>query len=258
MLLFFIFTGLVFLLCGKYFQYSFLYFIGFGLIVYGILTTLGWLLARYVIPGNRISIAKNVIAGLKITGEEQILDVATGRGIFAIEAAKKLSVGRVTAIDLWEGANSAKVVYHHKFSQPTGNKIENAIKNAEIEDVSEKIRFMNMDANNLEFDSDSFDIVICGYVISHLWKFSGNILKNIKKVIKNKGKFVIIDNVIDSTYFLLSTPHLFLLSLLRGTKATKLKYNNWVRLLESNGFVIQSVQKNRGIIILNANIDKYN
>src|SRR5271169_3703487 len=81
-------------------------------------------------------------------GDEQVLDIGTGRGLLMIGAAKKLTTGKSTGIDIWNAEDL------------TGNNIENALKNAEIEGVSDKISIENENAMEMSFTDNSFDIIV--------------------------------------------------------------------------------------------------
>jgi ubiquinone/menaquinone biosynthesis C-methylase UbiE len=254
MLVTFFIIGFSMFFWGKRIDQPQIQFIGAAIAAYGIITTLGWALARYVIPGNRIKFAKSVALSLNLKGDEIVLDVGSGRGLYAIEVAKLLTKGKVVAIDLWNKEKISDTVYHHKFSQPTGNKILNALRNAEIAGVSEKIHFQNMDANNLQFDTNSIDIAICGFVIGHLREYGVNVLQEIKRILKPSGRLIIIDNFRDMTYFLLSTPHLFVLSYLRGAKARRLTKENWLKSIKKAGFNIRRFEARKSIIIAEGSI----
>ena len=250
MLTVFLAVGLAAALLGFNLSSRPIYYFGIATATYGVLTTAGWALARYVIPGNRITMAKRIIAELGLKGSEQILDVGSGRGLYAIEAARRLSSGRVIGIDVWDAAAVEKLAFHHRFSQPTGNTIINARKNVELVGVADKVEFINMDAAHLEFPGASFDLVICGFVISHLWRSQESVLKELRRVVKDGGRLIIVDNACDFTYFLLSTPHMFMWSYLRGRKAKRLSKKNWLDNIRKSGFQILNWRMKKGIIIL--------
>jgi ubiquinone/menaquinone biosynthesis C-methylase UbiE len=250
----FLVIGVSIFFWGERIDQSQIQFIGVAIVAYGIFTTLGWALARYVIPGNRIKFAKKVVLSLGLKGDETVLDVGTGKGLYAIEVAKLLTRGKVIGIDLWNENEIPDSVYHHKLSQPTGNTILNALKNAQIEGVSEKIHFQNMDAIHLQFDKNSFNIAICAFVIGHLREFGLNALQEIKRVLEPGGRLILIDSFRDMTYFLLSTPHLFVLSYLRGTKAKRLTKRNWIQTINKTGFNICRFKAQKGIIVIEAQI----
>ncbi len=91
---------------------------------------------------------------------------------------------------------------------------------------------------------------MCGYVLGHLGHYASAVLCDIHRVLKPHGQLVIIDNVRDVTYVLLSMPHLFVQSYLRGTKARTLTTSYWLSLCEESGFHLQGLQQGRGIITL--------
>jgi ubiquinone/menaquinone biosynthesis C-methylase UbiE len=124
----------------------------------------------------------------------------------------------------------------------------NAKKNAEIEGVAHKITFLNMDALNISFEKDKFDVVICAFIFSHLWRYKSNLYKNISSVLKQNGKLLIIDNYVCLTYILLSTPHLFLYSILKKTKATYLTLDNWINSIIEHKIKLVNVKAKRGIL----------
>jgi ubiquinone/menaquinone biosynthesis C-methylase UbiE len=243
-----VFIGFALTSLGMQFNRKLFVYVGIGLVAYAVLTTLGWSFARYIIPGNRIEIARNVVASLNLSGHEIVLDVGSGRGLYAIEAAKALSIGKVIAIDIWEPGNTLDFKNPYKLTQPTGNTISNARKNARIERVEEKIEFLNMDANHTQFDSNFFDLVICAFVVGHQRENALNMLKEMNRILKPGGRLILIDNARDFTYFMLSTPHLFIYSYLRGTKAKQLTKKNWISRLEKARFQINRMKARRGII----------
>lgn len=252
MLMFFTIVGLGLVLFTPRDDQIMFYIVGICIFLYGVVTTLGWAFARYVIPGSRIEFARNIVVSLSLTGKELVLDVGSGRGLYAIEAAKALTTGKVIGIDIWDSNEIPNLIHHHKLSQPTGNTILNAQRNAKLENVEDKIQFINMDANHLRFEPHKFDLAICGFVVGHLGKYGQNALNEIKRVLRPGGRVVLIDNFRDFTYFLLSTPHLFILSYIRGTKARQLTKKNWILMLKNAGFHMHRCDARKGIVVIEA------
>src|SRR4249920_531149 len=58
---------------------------------------------------------------------EMVLDAGTGRGLLMIGAAKKLTTGKSTGIDIWNAEDLTK------------NKIENTMNNADLEGVKDRV-----------------------------------------------------------------------------------------------------------------------
>ena len=249
MLLLFLLLGTVLIAWGAYQNSWFGIYLGFGIWIHGLATTIAWALARYVIPGNRVAVA-HILSRLCLKGSEQVIDIGSGRGLYAIEAAKKLDSGNVVAIDVWDPSAVPHLKFQHKFSQPTGNTLKNAIQNAELTGVENKIKFLNMDANNIEFCGNTFDVAICGFILGHLRQHRQHAIHEVFRILKPNGRLLVVDNVRDFVYFMLSTPHLFLLSLLRNTKARQLTRKKWIEDISEAGFRIEDYSVQRGLIIL--------
>ena len=81
-------------------------------------------------------------------GNENVLDIGTGRGLLMNGAAKFLTTGKSIGIDIWNA------------SDLSGNTISNALTNAELEGVKEKVEIKNEDARKLGFADNSFEVVL--------------------------------------------------------------------------------------------------
>jgi arsenite methyltransferase len=89
-------------------------------------------------------------------GNENVLDIGTGLGIYMIGAAKHLTTGKSIGIDIWRAEDLS------------GNNIENALKNAELENVSDKIDIKNEDARKLSFGDNTFDVILSMWCIHNI------------------------------------------------------------------------------------------
>ncbi|MEP6901485.1 MAG: class I SAM-dependent methyltransferase [Actinomycetota bacterium] len=89
-------------------------------------------------------------------GDEQVLDIGTGRGLLMIGAAKKLNSGKSYGIDIWNAEDLS------------GNKLENTLQNAELEGVSDKIEVKNEDAREMSFADASFDVVLSNLCLHNI------------------------------------------------------------------------------------------
>lgn len=85
------------------------------------------------------------------TSQGLVLDVGTGPGYLPIEIAKRAPCIRVVGID------SSKAL------------VRIAQTNAEREGLSDRVRFMRCDGNRLDFEDDSYDLVISTGSL-HAWK----------------------------------------------------------------------------------------
>ena len=93
--------------------------------------------------------AEHLVGCLPITGGEHILDVATGTGKIALAAARRLKSGHVTGIDLSYGM------------------LKQAKKKAMSEDLT-NVSFQCSDIDALDFPSESFDGLTCGFGVFFL------------------------------------------------------------------------------------------
>ena len=222
--------------------------LGIGIMGYGLITTLLWFLARFVIPGNRIDLARSVVKDLSLPAGARVLDIGCGLGLYAVEAAKLVPGGEVVAVDVWDPKELPPRSFVHRLSRPSGHSLERAKRNATIEKVDNQIHFLNMDAGHLSFPEGSFDAITCAFVLGHLGPYGRKVLVEAHRVLKDDGQVAIVDNVRDLTYFLLSTPHLFVLSYLRGSKARRLTIEYWASLAEQSGFTTAQIRKLRSIL----------
>ncbi|MEM3526459.1 MAG: class I SAM-dependent methyltransferase, partial [Candidatus Jordarchaeaceae archaeon] len=108
-------------------------------------------------------------------------DVGTGRGLVAITLAKACKNCKVIGIDTWSPLSLSGV---------SGNTMENAQKNAEIENVAHKVKFQRADARELPFPDNTFDLVAAHEVLDSIVVGRDKVLREIYRVLKKGGKFV--------------------------------------------------------------------
>ena len=115
--------------------------------------------------------AKRLIERLQLKPTEHLLDVCTGTGVVALNAAQKLVKGKVTGIDLSSGM------------------LQQA-KNKAAEKGYLNIDFRQMDLDNLEFDNDTFDVATSSFGLFFLEDMTRS-LQNIANTVKPGGKVAI-------------------------------------------------------------------
>jgi ubiquinone/menaquinone biosynthesis C-methylase UbiE len=110
-------------------------------------------------------------------GDEQVLDVGTGRGLLMIGAAKRLSTGKSIGMDIWREQDLS------------GNTREAAMRNAEIEGVQDKVELRNGDAREMPFPDGSFDCVLSNLCLHNIPSQEGRAAacREIVRVLKPGG-----------------------------------------------------------------------
>jgi len=108
----------------------------------------------------------------------QVLDCGCGTGRHAIPLAKQMTEGSLlTGIDIYD-TKSISI-----------NALERVQKNARLEGVSDRTRFVFGSVTEIPFDNETFDIVTCMGVIHELGKLKSKAFQEIYRVLKPSGLF---------------------------------------------------------------------
>jgi arsenite methyltransferase len=115
-------------------------------------------------------------------GDEIVLDIGCGRGLWLIGAARLLTTGRATGVDVWR-------------KDLSGNRPEVAIQNARLEGVAERVRVEDGDARRLPFADASFDVVVSGLALHNIRDREGRhqAVREIARVLRPGGRVVLLD-----------------------------------------------------------------
>jgi SAM-dependent methyltransferase len=116
-------------------------------------------------------------------GDECVLDVGTGRGLLMIGAARRLTTGRATGIDIW------------KPTDLSGNVIERTRRNVELEGVGARCEVRSEDARKMSFPDRSFDLVLSNLCLHNIPNPEGRTraCAEIARVLKPGGRALISD-----------------------------------------------------------------
>ena len=117
-------------------------------------------------------------------GDEQVLDVGCGRGLFLVEAAKRLDRGgRATGVDLWNAQDLA------------GNSPDATLANARLEGVAERVDVKTGDARQLPFPDATFDTVVSSMALHNIYDEPGRrqAIGEVARVLKPGGRVLIVD-----------------------------------------------------------------
>jgi SAM-dependent methyltransferase len=120
---------------------------------------------------------------LQWRGDERVLDVGCGRGLFLIGAAKRLTTGRAIGIDIWQAEDLS------------GNRPEAPLSNAKIEGVAERVEVQTADARKLPFEDASFDVVLSSAALHNIYDAGERqtAVREIARVLKVGGRVLIVD-----------------------------------------------------------------
>jgi ubiquinone/menaquinone biosynthesis C-methylase UbiE len=130
---------------------------------------------RSTMEGIRGSLTTKMIETLALSGNEWVLDVATGTGRVARPVSKHMKAGHIVGID--QALAMLDVGHQHKepissYSQTAGA------------------------ADALPFKSNSFDRAFVSFSLHHFGNPSG-VVKEVMRVLKGNGKFVVLDPIIE-------------------------------------------------------------
>jgi arsenite methyltransferase len=127
---------------------------------------LGAAVIAVALIGSGISVARfsrrgkfevwaRLLTGLNLRGDERVLDLGCGRGAVLLAAAKLLPRGRAVGVDIWR-------------ADQTGNSMQSTLANADAEGVAERVELHTRDMTDLEFPSESVDVIVSNFAIHNL------------------------------------------------------------------------------------------
>ena len=123
-------------------------------------------------------------------GDERVLDVGCGAGLLLIGAAKRLTTGKATGVDVWSTVDLS------------ANARERTLRNVALEGVEEKTEVLDGDATAMKFTDEMFDVVVSNLVIHNIpsCEQRDKACREIARVLKPGGVAVISDFVKTQQY----------------------------------------------------------
>jgi len=99
---------------------------------------------------------RELLDGLRLRGDERILDLGCGRGAVLLSAARRLTTGHAVGADIWSRTDQS------------GNSPRTAKENAEIEGVQNRVALTTADMAALPFPAATFDLVVSNVAIHNI------------------------------------------------------------------------------------------
>lgn len=178
-------AGAICAVLGIYFLYERLVLVGTILVILAGLVGLFRLMLFLITDPKRRTIARDrMISSVRWSGAEQVLDVGCGNGLVLLAAAKHLVAGngKATGIDIW--------------NEMAGRQNAEALRrNAEIEDVADRVEAREADARNMPFGNSAFDVIFASLSLHHAGGTHGirQVAAEMKRVLKPGGAILIYD-----------------------------------------------------------------
>jgi arsenite methyltransferase len=123
-------------------------------------------------------------------GDEQVLDVGTGRGLLLVGAARRLTTGHATGLDIWNKVDLS------------GNSRERTEQNLAVEHVTEKCSLVTGGAQKMAFPDKSFDVILSNLCLHNIYDKATRIqaCQEIVRVLKPGGVAIISDFKLTGEY----------------------------------------------------------
>jgi ubiquinone/menaquinone biosynthesis C-methylase UbiE len=116
-------------------------------------------------------------------GDEQVLDIGTGHGLLLIGAAKRLTTGLGVGVDVWST------------NKPANNIPRAVLTNAKLEEVKERVKVLEANAQDLPLANSHFDYVLSNLCLHCIKTKEGRskACQEIVRVLKPGGTALIAD-----------------------------------------------------------------
>jgi arsenite methyltransferase len=121
--------------------------------------------------------------GLRLKGDETVLDVGCGHGLLLIGAAKRLPHGKAIGVDLWSQVDQGD------------NSRDAALANARAEGVADRVEVLDGDMRKLPLADASVDVVVANLAIHNIREREGRrqAINEIVRTLKPGGRVALLD-----------------------------------------------------------------
>jgi ubiquinone/menaquinone biosynthesis C-methylase UbiE len=143
-------------------------------------------MAMWMLYDSKIGKMRNreqLLDSVRLFENARVLDVGCGRGLMLVGAAKRLTTGTASGIDLWQAEDLS------------GNRPEATMENAASEGVADRVDVQTADMRKMPFPDATFDVVVSCSAIHNIYDAPGRrqAIAEIARVLKPGGEAVIDD-----------------------------------------------------------------
>jgi ubiquinone/menaquinone biosynthesis C-methylase UbiE len=137
----------------------------------------------YTTRQGKFQVWADILRGLRLRGDEQLLDLGCGRGAVLLMAARLLPHGHATGIDIWN------------VREQSGNSLAITQQNAEREGVADRVVLQTADMRQLPFANETFDLVLSSMAIHNIADTGAReqAIDEAARVVKPGGRLALVD-----------------------------------------------------------------
>ncbi len=156
----------------------------------GVLLVVEGLLFLFYVKVGKFHHRDRLLALHSWAGDEQVLDVGCGRGLLLAGAAKRLTAGRATGIDIWSTHDMG------------GNSEAATQRNLEIEGISDRCVLLGVAAQEMPFPDETFDVIVSNLCLHNIYDRATRrqALQQIVRVLKRGGVAILSDYKLTGEY----------------------------------------------------------
>jgi len=131
---------------------------------------------------GKFEVWAEILKGLRLRGDETVLDLGCGRGAVLLAAAKLLPNGRAVGVDIWR-------------ADQTDNSPDNTLRNAALEGVADRVEVRTADITDLPFDDGTVDVIVSSLVVHNIPTPAGRekAISEAARVLRPGGRLVLAD-----------------------------------------------------------------
>jgi arsenite methyltransferase len=144
----------------------------------------------YSSKAGKIRVRDRLFDGLRLRGDEAVLDLGCGSGLMLLGAAQRLTTGTATGIDVWRTVDQA------------GSSREQCLDNARRLGVADRVKLIDGDMTSLPFPDASFDLVCASLAVHNLHPAARRerAISEACRVLRPGGRLAIVDIAGTRTY----------------------------------------------------------